>query len=110
MIFSCDFLTHLCELLFVPHHDSEMPHSIRLELFHFEDGEELMCAELEEGVTFSLVEFLKVEYILVKGDRLLHVIHFDGDMIAAVNLDAHEIAPTSQARLRMPLRNVGTPR
>ena len=63
----------------------------RMQLFYFEDGEELMLAEFEKGVAFAAVEFLEIEDVLVKRDRLLDVVHLDGDVIAAVNLHAHQL-------------------
>jgi hypothetical protein len=48
-----------------------------------------MCAKLEEGVAFTLVQFLEIEDILVKRDRLPDIVHFNRDMIAAINLHAH---------------------
>ena len=50
-----------------------------------------MLAQLEKGVAFATVEFFEIENILVKSDRLFDVVHFDGDVIAAVNLYAHGI-------------------
>lgn len=65
--------------------------SILLQLLHFENGEELMLAEFEERVTLAAVEFFQIEDVLVKRDRLSNVVHFDRDVIAAVNLYAHGI-------------------
>src|SRR4029077_11431298 len=66
-----------------------MPHICRLSLFDFEDGEELVFAEFEEGVAFAAVELFQVEDILVERDRLVDVINLDRDMIASIDLHAH---------------------
>src|SRR6202030_3685606 len=54
----------------------------------FEDGEELMLAEFEEGIAFASVELLEIEDILIERDRFLNVIDLDRDMIASVNFNA----------------------
>jgi len=48
-----------------------------------------MLAKLEEGIALSLVELFEIEDVLIKGHRLLHVIHFDGDVIAPIDFYAH---------------------
>ena len=87
-----DLLAHLGELHFIANHYAEMPHAVGLHFLDFEHREELMLAELEERIAFSFVKLLQIENVLVERDRLLHVIHFDGDMIASVNLHAHTSA------------------
>ncbi len=54
-----------------------------------------MLAEMEKGVPFTLIEFLEAEDILIKGDRLLDVADFNGDMVAAVDLYAHGVSQLS---------------
>jgi len=49
------------------------------------EGPELETRQL----AFAAVEFLKIENVLIKPDRLLDVIDFDRDMIASINLHAH---------------------
>ncbi len=66
-----------------------MPHICRLNLFDFEDGEELVFAELEEGVAFAAVEPFQVEDVFVERDRLVDVINLDRDVIASIHLHAH---------------------
>src|ERR1700736_2910558 len=90
-VFARDLFTHFRDLLFVAHHDSEMPHAAGMQSFHFENGEELMFAELEKGVAFAAVHLLETENVLIKRDRLLDVVHFNRDVIATVNLYAHVI-------------------
>jgi hypothetical protein len=84
-----DFLAHFRDLFFIAHHDAEMAHPAGLQLLHFEDGEELMLAQFEEGVAFTAIELLEIENVFVKRDRFLNVVHFDRDMITAVNLHTH---------------------
>jgi len=48
-----------------------------------------MLAQFEKGIAFTAVEFLQVEDVLVKLDRLSDVIHLDSDVIATVYLYAH---------------------
>ena len=82
-------LTDLGNLLLVADHQPEMPGSIRLELRYLEDGEELMLAQLKEGVAFTTVELLQIKDVFIKLHRCLDVVDFDCQMIAAVDLHAH---------------------
>src|SRR3989440_11790008 len=66
-----------------------MAHVGRLQFVDFEDGEELVLAEFEEGIALAAVELLEIEDILIERDRFLDVINFDRDMIASINLHAH---------------------
>src|SRR5260370_37687675 len=66
-----------------------MAYICRLNLFRFEDGEELVVAEFEEGVAFAAVEPFQVEDVLVERDRLVDVINLDRDVIASIHLHAH---------------------
>ncbi len=88
-VFFGKFLADFGQLLFISHYDSEMAHVRRLQFFHFKNCQELVLAEFEEGVAFAAVEFLQIKNILVKRDRPLDVIHFDGDVIAAVYSYTH---------------------
>ena len=76
-------------MLFIPHHDAEMPHAIGPTFLDFEYREKLMLAEFEKRIAFALVEFLQIENVPVERHRLFNVIHLDGDMIASVHLHAH---------------------
>src|ERR1051326_3651224 len=58
-----------------------------LRFFDVEDREELMLTEFEEGVSLAFIELLQIENIFIERDRFFDVIHFNRDMIAAVNLD-----------------------
>ena len=48
-----------------------------------------MLAKFEEGITFTLIELLEIENILIECHCLLHVIHFDSHVIASVYLYTH---------------------
>ena len=48
-----------------------------------------MFPEFEERIAFSFIKFLQIEDVLVEGDRLLHIIHLDGDVIAPIHLHSH---------------------
>ena len=50
-----------------------------------------MLAEFEKCVAFALVQFLQPEKILIEFDRLFDVAYFDGDVITAVDLHAHDL-------------------
>ena len=54
-----------------------------------EHCEELVFAQLKEGVAFAFVELFEIEDVLVEGDRLFDVADLDGDVIAAINFDTH---------------------
>jgi hypothetical protein len=51
--------------------------------------EELVLAQLEKSVAFTLVQLLQAEDIAVKGDGFFDVADFDCDVVAAIDLDAH---------------------
>ena len=42
-----------------------------------------MLAEFEERIAFAPIEFFEAEDVLVKGDGLVDVADFDGDVSAA---------------------------
>src|SRR5882762_5117457 len=75
-----------------------MPHICRLNLFDFEDGEELVFAEFEEGVAFAAVELFQIEDVLVERDRLVDVINLDRYVIASIHLHAHFLIYIGRAR------------
>src|SRR5439155_9237601 len=52
-VFFCEFLANFGQLRFVAHHDAEMPYVRPLHLFHFENREELMLAQFEEGIALA---------------------------------------------------------
>ena len=60
-----------------------------------EHREELMFAEFEEGIAFAVVEFFQIEKVPIERDGFLDVAHFDGDVIASVNLHTHLVRPSS---------------
>src|SRR5437764_14850928 len=56
----------------------------------FEDGQELVLAELKKRIAFAALQLLQVEHILVELHRRLHIIHLDGQMVTPINVHAHE--------------------
>jgi hypothetical protein len=66
-----------------------MPHVCSLNFVDFENRQELMVTQLKERIALAATHLFEIENVLVKGHRLLNVIHFNGDMIASVNLHAH---------------------
>jgi hypothetical protein len=88
-VFFGKFLSDFSELFFVANHDPEMSHVCSLNFVDFENREELMVTQFEERVALAAVHLFEIENILVKGHRLLNVIHFDRDMIASIDLHAH---------------------
>src|SRR6266403_4731062 len=90
-VFARDLFAHFRDLLLVAYHDSKVAHPAGMQFVHFENGEELMLAELEKGVAFAAVHLLEIENVLIKRDRLLDVVHFNRDVITTVNLYAHVI-------------------
>src|SRR5438874_3225535 len=85
----CDLLPHFVHLLFVPDHDPKVPGPVRLELLHFENGQELMLAELKKRIALAALKLLQVEYILIELYRRLHIIHLNGQMVTSINVHAH---------------------
>ena len=59
-----------------------------------EDREKLMFTQFQESVAFARIHFLQIEYIFVKINRRLYIAHFDRDVIASINLHAHECTVT----------------
>src|SRR5215467_5427247 len=88
-VFVRKLLFDFIQLRFVANHDPEMPHVCSLNFIDFENGEELMVTQFEEGVALATAHLFEIENVLVKGHRLLNVIHLDRDMIASINLHAH---------------------
>jgi hypothetical protein len=79
-------------LPFIAHNQTKMTHAIGLYLLHFKHRQELVVPEFEESVALASIEFLEVKDILVECRCLLDVIHLDDGVIAAIHLDAHELA------------------
>jgi hypothetical protein len=52
---------------------------------HLEHRQKLVLSEFEESVTLSFIEFLEVENVLVECRCLIHVIHLDNDVVAAID-------------------------
>jgi hypothetical protein len=88
-VFLGQFLSDFLELRFIANHDPEMPHVCSLNFVDFENREELMVTQFEERVALAAAHLFEIENILVKGHRLLNVIHLDRDMIASIDLHAH---------------------
>ena len=76
-IFLGEFLSDLLELGFIANHDPEMPHVRSLNFVDLENREELMVTQFEESVALAATHLFEIENILVKGHRLLNVIHLD---------------------------------
>src|SRR5690349_10461870 len=71
-----------------------MANPVRLYLTHLEDREKLVLTQFQESVAFTAIHFLEIEYILIELHRCLHIAHFDRDVIASINLHAHECTVT----------------
>ena len=59
--------------------------------FYLENGEKLVLAEFEKGVALAAPHLFEIENIFVKRDGLFDVVHFNGDVIASINLHAHKV-------------------
>ena len=85
-----EFVSHFGELRLIANHDAKMPTPLfTTRSFVFEQGEELMFAQFEEGIPLTFVELLQSKDIDVKCDRCVNIANIDGNMIAAIHLDAH---------------------
>ena len=71
-----------------------MADPVRSNLIDFKHGEKLMFAQLQESVAFAALHLLEIKYIPVKVHRRLYIANFDCDVIATVNLHAHECTVT----------------
>src|SRR4029079_19357121 len=71
-----------------------MANSVRFYLTHLEDREKLVFTQFKESVAFASIHFLQIEYILIELYRRLYIAHFDRDVIAPINLHAHECTVT----------------
>jgi hypothetical protein len=89
LVFLCEFLPDFLKLRLITNHDPEMPRVCALNFFDLKNREELVLAQFEESVTLTATHLFEIENILVKGHRLLNVIHLDRDMIASIHLHAH---------------------
>ena len=78
-------------MVFIAHHDPEMAHIGGLNFFYLENGEKLVLAEFEKGVALAAPHLFEIENIFVKRDGLFDVVHFNGDVIASINLHAHKV-------------------
>lgn len=48
-----------------------------------------MFAQFKEGIPLTFVELLQSEDVDIKCNRCINIANIDGNMIAAVHLDAH---------------------
>jgi hypothetical protein len=62
-----------------------------------------MLAKLEKCVSLALVQFLKPEKILIECDPLFDVTYFNGDVITAIDLYAHDLLSRKIRLLPQPL-------
>src|SRR5438132_10357231 len=83
-------LTHLIQLFLIAHDESEMTNPIRLNLLHFENGEKLVLTQFQKSVAFATIHFLQIKDVFIKFYRRFYVIHFDREVVASINLHAHE--------------------
>jgi hypothetical protein len=67
---------------------------VRFYLIDLEDREKLVFTQFQESVAFAAIHFLQIEYILIKLYRRLYIAHFDREVIASINLHAHECTVT----------------
>jgi len=63
-------------------------------LIDLEDREKLVFTQFQESVAFTAIHFLQIEYILIKLHRRLYIAYFDREVIASINLHAHECTVT----------------
>ncbi len=50
-----------------------------------------MLAEFEKRVAFAALHLFEIENIVVKRDRVFDIAHLNRDVIASVNLHAHDV-------------------
>src|SRR5436309_3604067 len=88
------FLAHLIQLFLIAHDESEMTDPIRLDLLDFENGEKLVFTQFQKSVAFATIRLLQIKDVFIKFYRRFYIIHFDREMIASINLHAHECIVT----------------
>jgi hypothetical protein len=71
-----------------------MANPVRFYLVDLEDREKLVVTQFQESVAFAAIHFLQIEYILIKLYRRLYIAYFDREVIASINLHAHECTVT----------------
>jgi hypothetical protein len=71
-----------------------MANPIWFYLIDLEDREKLVFTQFQESVAFAAIHFLQIEQILIKLYRRLHIAYFDREVIASINLHAHECTVT----------------
>src|SRR5438477_5484294 len=87
-------LAHLIQLFLIAHDESEMTNPIRLDLLHFENGEKLVLNQFQKSVAFATIHFLQIKDVFIKFYRRFDIVHFDCEVIASINLHAHECIVT----------------
>ena len=91
-VFFDELLAHFRQLPFIADHNPEVAHAVGLDFLDLEHRQELMFAQLEEGVAFALLKLFEIEDVLIKGDRLVNITDFDGDVVASVNFHTHGVS------------------
>src|SRR6266699_2100963 len=72
-VFFSKFLSNFGKLLFIANQDPEMAYVRPLRLFHFENGQELVLTQFEEGIALAAPHLFEIEDVLVERHRLLDV-------------------------------------
>src|SRR5207244_10949113 len=68
--------------------------SCRLDPLDFEHVEELVLSQFQKRGAFATFHLLQIKDILIKFHRRSDIIHFNRDVVASINLHAHECIVT----------------
>src|SRR5437588_9445978 len=71
-----------------------MTDAVRLDLLDFENGRKLVLTQLQKSIAFATIHLLQNEDVFIKFYRRFYIIHFNREMIASINLHAHECIVT----------------
>jgi len=93
----------LVDLFLVAHDEAEVPHPRRRGAGRFEHRQKLVLADLKKSVALAFVEFFQAEHVLVKRDRLFHVVDFDRNVVDTVDFYAHNKLQELRASQRVSL-------
>src|SRR5438552_5890262 len=97
-VFLGDLIANFRDLFFIAHDDAEVARPIRIEPLDLEHGEKLVFADLEKRIALALVALFEPEHVFVKRNRFREIVYFDGDVVDAVDANAHGLLGFSPAR------------
>src|SRR5438045_7898987 len=78
----------------ITHNNSYITNPIMLNLLYYENGEKLLLTQFQKSVAFATIHLLQIKDVFIKFYRRFYIIHFDREVVASINLHAHECIVT----------------